>query len=83
MGTMGGPDTERLISLTNSDFSKGYIDNPINIKDDKIYIFSGAADTVVRTNVVKALQTYYQYFASINNIVVCSMNKYAFSFQFP
>ena len=65
---MGGPDTEKLISYTNDQFAKGTIDDPANLKDDKIFIYSGSKDSVVDPKVVHALEDYYDAFVTKGNI---------------
>mmetsp|Transcript_128875 Transcript_128875/g.252422 ORF Transcript_128875/g.252422 Transcript_128875/m.252422 type:complete len:339 (+) Transcript_128875:3-1019(+) len=66
---MGGPDTDRLISYTNEQAAKKTIDDPVNMKDDKIFIYSGTKDSVVDPNVVHALVDYYEAFVDSKNIV--------------
>jgi predicted esterase len=65
---MGGPDTDKLISYTNDQAAKKTIDDPANMKDDKIFIYSGSKDTVVDPKVVHALETYYEAFVPSANI---------------
>eukprot|EP01038_Epipyxis_sp_PR26KG_P005903 gene5903-8143_t len=66
---MGKPNTNQLISLTYTDASIGKIDNPKNLIDDKVFIFSGDGDTVVKTPVVQALRDYYLAFVDAGNLV--------------
>lgn len=44
---MGLPDTAGLIALTNTDYVNGFIDNPVNLHDDRVYLFSGKDDSVI------------------------------------
>ena len=67
--SLGPPQTQKLVDLTISDFTLGYIDSPNNLHDDNVYLFSGKLDTVVDQNVVKALQNYYKAFVHSGNIV--------------
>jgi len=67
--SLGGPDVDALISLTHTDYTLGLVDNPDNLKNDKVYLFSGKDDTIVDPAVVHALQSYYSAFVSTNNIV--------------
>lgn len=67
--TLGGPDTEKLVSLTLTDEAMGYVDKVSNLKDDRVYLFSGEKDTVVKQAVMKELQTYYSHFVGANSIV--------------
>ena len=52
--TLGTPDTNTLIALTNTDASLGYIDDPAEMRNDRVYLFSGKDDTVVSPSVVHA-----------------------------
>ena len=65
----GGPPVSALVELTNSDFALGLVDDPSNLKDDRVYIFSGKDDTVVDQAVVKSLQSYYSNYVKASNIV--------------
>ena len=40
-GTLGGPDVSKLVDLTYSDARFNFIDDPSNLKNDKVFIFSG------------------------------------------
>lgn len=66
---LGGPNIVELINLTKSDFLLGYIDDPANLANDKVYLFSGKADTVVSPNIVHSLNSYYSTFVHTSNIV--------------
>ena len=66
---MGGPDTDTLITYTNTQASKSLIDDPSNLQDDKIFIYSGSKDTVVNPKVVHALEDYYSAFVPSTNVV--------------
>lgn len=65
----GGPPVSTLVGLTNSDYALGLIDDPSNLEDDRVYIFSGKDDTVVDQSVVKSLQSYYSTFLKASNII--------------
>ena len=39
--TMGPPSAEFLGKLTVDDALLGYIDDPVNLSDDHVYLFSG------------------------------------------
>ena len=45
------------------------MDNVLNLRDDKVYLFSGSLDTVVAQSVVQELQKYYSNFLPATNIV--------------
>ena len=64
----GGPEVGKLVDLTYSDAELKYIDHPSNMKDDKVFIYSGLSDTTVYPLVVRSLQAYYSYFIAANNI---------------
>jgi poly(3-hydroxybutyrate) depolymerase len=66
---MSGPNIDQLISYTNTQATKGTIDPVSNLKDDKIYLFSGTKDSVVNPTVVQSLKEYYAEFVNSNNIV--------------
>lgn len=65
---MGGPATDKLISYTKDQAAKKTIDDPSNLKDDKIFIYSGTKDSVVDPRVVHALEDYYDAFVAKGNI---------------
>ena len=65
----GLPNVEGLVALTRDDAAFGYIDPVSHLKDDRVYLFSGKADTVVHPEVVHSLRTYYQHFVETNNVV--------------
>lgn len=70
MKTMNGlPDVTRLIGLTNDFALSGKIDKVENLKDDRVYLFSGTADTVVKSDVMHSLQSYYNVYVQPYNIV--------------
>ncbi|GLS28052.1 PHB depolymerase family esterase [Marinibactrum halimedae] len=54
-----GPNTQMLVSKTKKLSKEKKIDNIDNIKDDKIYIFSGKADHVVATKVVDQTEKFF------------------------
>ena len=66
---LGLPPAAALADLTVEDATLGLVDNPVLMKDDSLYLFSGTADTVVNTYVVKQLEAYYSYFLKSSNIV--------------
>lgn len=65
---LGGPETETLIALTNTDYGLGLIDDPAQMYNDRVYLFSGKDDTVVESTVVHALQSYYMSFVKSGNV---------------
>jgi hypothetical protein len=67
--TTGTPNVAQLVSITNNYVLKKEIDDTVNMRNDRVYLFSGAKDSVVDQKVVDALQTYYQYYLDVSNIV--------------
>jgi hypothetical protein len=66
---MGAPSAAYLASLTLTDQTLGLIDDTKNLKDDKVFVFSGIFDSVVDTAVVKSLEDYYRVFVPTGNIM--------------
>jgi len=54
------PDGEKLFGKAQKVASEGLIDKLDNLKDDKLYIFSGSSDKVVRTKVVDETVDFYK-----------------------
>jgi len=54
------PDPDYLTDLANDSAALGVIDNPANIKDDRIYLFSGKSDETVVTAVVDTTAAFYR-----------------------
>lgn len=65
----GLPNVDALVTLTKNDEKLGVIDKTANMKDDRVYLFSGTDDSVVDSKVMGTLQTYYNFFVQPNNIV--------------
>jgi predicted esterase len=58
----------KLVSIT-SDWSAGNLIDPVsNLKDSRVYLFSGTADNTVKSSVVNDLQAYYRSFVPAANI---------------
>lgn len=57
--TSSGPNTPNLISLTKKLSEEGKIDPVENLKDDRIYLFSGKSDHTVTTTVMDQTYQYY------------------------
>ena len=62
------PNIYELIDITNTYAFENLIDNPINLKDDKVYIFSGKLDSVISQDIVLLLHEYYSNFILQKNI---------------
>lgn len=61
-------DVSSLVAQTKSYASSGDIDDPSNMADDKVWVYSGTADSVVSPKVVKTVPTYYENFVNSSNI---------------
>jgi predicted phage tail protein len=66
---LGVPMVERLVSQTRQDATQKKIDDPSNLADDRVYLFSGKSDTVVHPEVMQSLQDYYLSFIKATNLV--------------
>lgn len=55
-----GPNTDKLIQKAQEFARKGSVDDLANLKDDKVYIFTGASDTTVKPLVVKQTFEFYK-----------------------
>jgi len=75
-----GLNPNKYISTTNSR-SGVSIDTVDNLKDDKIYMFSGTKDTTVSPKTMDALQTYYEAFLPKTSIVY--INNMVAAHTFP
>lgn len=56
----GVPDVESLVAKTKSLAEKGSIDPLADLKDDRVYLFSGKNDRTVVPAIVKAAYAYYR-----------------------
>jgi hypothetical protein len=54
-----GPNTPHLVTLTQQLAAVGKIDSLENIRDDRLYIFSGKADRTVKPSVVRQTREYF------------------------
>jgi len=66
---MGTPSITSLLQTTTKYENQGLIDKTANLKDDPVYLYSGADDTVVDPKVMQSLETYYQNFVDIQKLV--------------
>jgi len=57
-------DVDTLVAKAKSYESSGDIDATSNLANDKVWVYSGTADTVVNPKVVKTVPTFYQSFIS-------------------
>jgi hypothetical protein len=61
-------DVPTLIQITDQNARKQAIDPTSNLANQKIWMFSGTMDSVVKQSVMNDLQTYYRHFISGSNI---------------
>jgi hypothetical protein len=47
---MGTPNVQTYITYTDKAFSSKYIDDPANLADDKVFLFSGSVDSTVKVS---------------------------------
>jgi poly(3-hydroxybutyrate) depolymerase len=64
----GGADAATSIELTRQAFRSGAIDDPANLADDKVWLFSGYNDGVVKQQTMDALYLYYGHFTGKGNV---------------
>lgn len=67
--SMGVPNAQLYINDTNKFFAANHIDDPANLADDKVFLFSGTSDTTVVPAVMKSLESYYKSFVTAGKIV--------------
>ena len=64
----GGADAAASIELTRQAFHRGSIDDPANLADDKVWLFSGYNDGVVKQQTMDALYLYYGHLTEKGNV---------------
>ena len=57
--TLGGPDPAELFAGAQELAAAGRIDDPVNLADDKVYLFAGTRDSTVLPEVVASLEEFY------------------------
>ena len=65
----GPPDVDVSIEATRDRAKKGSIDNPAYMRNDRIWLFSGANDDIVPTSVMDVVADYYAGFIDKATIV--------------
>jgi hypothetical protein len=65
---MGTPDLNRYINYTSAAFSSGEIDDPANLDDDLVFMFSGSVDSTVDPLVMHTLEDYYSNYIKTGSI---------------
>ena len=66
---LGPPAVQYSIRKTREQAEMGRIDDPLNLENDKVFLFSGTRDETVPPAVVKSLNDYYLEFTDSTNIV--------------
>jgi hypothetical protein len=61
-------DVDNLVRLTKDSAQRNEIDAVSNLRDHRIWLFSGAKDSVVKPSVVDDLEGYYKTFVKHSNI---------------
>jgi hypothetical protein len=77
LGIGAGPNVNDLISYTKNFAKDGKIDPIENLKDDTVFVFRGAQDTVALEDVVKSVEKYYQSFLNRKTSIpsmICKQN---------
>lgn len=57
---LGPPELPRLVAETRRQAAAGAIDDPANLVDDRVFLFSGTFDRLVPTAVVATVGDYYE-----------------------
>lgn len=64
-----GPSAvESSVTATQAEAGNGTIDDPANLRDDKVYLFSGTEDETVPQAVMDTLEGYYREFVAAEHI---------------
>ncbi|HYE36940.1 hypothetical protein [Methylocaldum sp.] len=63
------PDVTHLKSVTDQLAQSGAIDDPVQLQDDRVWLFSGTADSVVEQPVMDALLRYYHSYVDDGGII--------------
>ncbi len=61
-------NVDELVLITHTTAASGFIDDPANLKDDAVFLFSGTKDTVVDPGVVAAALEYYKKIGTQNTV---------------
>ena len=65
---LGKASAEAAIRATQTAWSRNAIDDPANLADDKVWLFSGYNDGVVKQATMDALYQYYDWLTQASNI---------------
>ncbi|KAA3622740.1 MAG: hypothetical protein DWQ08_12400 [Proteobacteria bacterium] len=64
----GPPSVDASVRATRDAWAMDAIDDPGNMRDDRVYLFSGARDNTVPTSVMDAVEDYYLEFVDADGI---------------
>lgn len=65
----GVPKVESLVAFTYANAEILLVDSPLHLRNDRVYLFSGTADSSVDPIVVGALRSYYSHFMESSSII--------------
>jgi len=66
----GPPDVARSLASTRREAAAGTIDDPTNLKTDKVWLFSGGNDETIPGAVVDSVKDYYQTFLDADAVAL-------------
>jgi len=64
----GPPDVRQSIDFTREQAQAGHIDDPVNMRNARIWLLTGAKDKIIPAPVVESLAAYYRAFAKPGGI---------------
>lgn len=65
----GPPAVDDSIRATLQEAGRGLVDDPVNMQNDKVYLFSGTRDETVPQAVMNTLNDYYHEFVEAEHII--------------
>lgn len=66
----GPPDVEDSIASTEEEARRGRIDDPANLRDDRVWLFAGRSDEQVPASIAAVVRQYYERFGRAANIAM-------------
>lgn len=69
---LGPPALEPSVESTEEEARRGRIDDPANLRDDRVWIFAGRRDEQVPTSIGAVVRRYYERFAAADNVAFVS-----------
>ncbi|MCU0894551.1 MAG: PHB depolymerase family esterase [Rhodospirillales bacterium] len=69
---LGPPDLEASVESTEEEARRGRIDDPSNLRDDRVWIFAGRRDEQVPASVAAVVERYYERFAGADGVTMVS-----------